>query len=380
MDKVMPRLRIAHCLETVGSGGVEQLKLIKARGLDPARYEQVLICTQAIGGLPAQFRDAGCAIHEIGLFRGIFDRTRYARALQVVRAFRPHIIHGAVYEGVAVAALVGRAAGVPVIMGEETSDPVNRRRRGNLLYRGLAGLTHHMVAVSPAVQRYLVNRIHVPARKVTLINNGVAEAAPVSAEQRRTLRAGLGIASNDLVIGSCGRLLDSHKRFSDLLRAFATLQTQVPHAHLVIVGEGPDEGALRQLAAHLQIADRVYFTGYQANPRPMYAAMDVFALASAHEAFGLVLVEAMLAGLPVVATRVGGIPDVVAEGVSGRLVPASTPESLADALLGLLQSPALRAQFGAAGLARAREQFGADRYVREFDQLYQRLANGRVHL
>lgn len=90
----MGKLRILHCLETVGSGGVEQLKLIKARQLDKSRYEQALVCTQALGALPAQFARAGCPVHQIGTFRGIFDRERYARALAVVRDFKPHIIHG----------------------------------------------------------------------------------------------------------------------------------------------------------------------------------------------------------------------------------------------------------------------------------------------
>src|SRR5271170_3504237 len=150
----MNKLRLLHCVETVGSGGVERLKLLKANQLDKGRYEQALICTQGILALPAEFARARCRLHEIGVFRGIFDRERYARAIKVVREFKPHIIHGAVYEGVAVAALVGRVAGVPVIIGEETSDPVGRSWRGHLLYRGLVSLTHHMVAVSASVEDY----------------------------------------------------------------------------------------------------------------------------------------------------------------------------------------------------------------------------------
>ena len=106
--------------------------------------------------------------------------------------------------------------------------------------------------------------------------------------------------------------------------------------------------------------------------------MDVFALASAHEAFGLVLVEAMFAECPVVATRVGGIPAVVSDGDTGFLVAPMAPQALADRLLRLLEDPALRVAMGKSGLARAREKFSAERYVREFDELYQRLAKERV--
>lgn len=375
----MGKLRILHCLETVGSGGVEQLKLIKARRLDKSRYEQLLICTQALGALPSQFAAAGCPVHEIGVFRGIFDRERYARALAVVRDFRPHIIHGAVYEGVAVAALAGRWAGVPVILGEETSDPVNRRWSGHLLYRGLAALTHHMVAVSPAVHDYLLSGIKLPSNKVTLVNNGVAEPAGATAEQKRHVREELGIQPGDFIIGSCGRLLDEHKRFSDLIPAFARVRQQFPNAKLLIVGEGPDEAMLRGLASQLGVSDHVLFAGYQGDTRPYYEIMDIFALASAHEAFGLVLVEAMFAGLPVVATRVGGIPTVVKQGETGFLVEPKAPAELAKRLLDLISNPSQRQSMGEMGLMRARAEFGAERYVRQFDELYQRLAAKRVH-
>jgi glycosyltransferase involved in cell wall biosynthesis len=375
----MAILRILHCLETVGSGGVEQLKLLKARQLDKSRYEQALICTKAIGVLPAKFVSEGCPVHEIGVFRGIFDRARYIRALAIVRHFKPDIIHGAVYEGVAVATLVGRWTGVPVIIGEETSDPTNRRWTGNILYRGLASLTHQMVAVSPAVQDYLVNRIRLPQRKVTLINNGVANPGPTSVEQKRLLKQALGIKSDDFVIGSCGRLFDQYKRFSDLIQAFALVRKRIANAKLLIVGEGPDEAMLRNLAAQLGVTDGVLFAGYQGETRPYYDVMDIFALASANEAFGLVLVEAMYAKLPIVATRVGGIPSVVIDSKTGLLVEPKDPVALADRLLVLINSAELRTSMGQQGHERALAEFGAERYVREFDELYQRLAAHWLH-
>ena len=374
----MKKIKILHCLETVGSGGVEQLKLLKARQLDGARYEQALICTKAVGALPAQFELAGCPVHEIGVFRGIFDRVRYMRALAIVREYRPDIIHGAVYEGVAVASLVGRMAGVPVIIGEETSDPVNRRWTGSVLYRCLAGLTHQMVAVSPAVKRYLVDDIKLPLERVALINNGVFDPGFSGDAVRAEIRRRLGIQEGDFVIGSCGRLLDSHKRFSDLIQAFSIIRRQVPSAKLLIVGEGPDENALQALAVQLGVGDGVLFVGYQAETRPYYDVMDIFCLASAHEAFGLVLVEAMLADLAVVATRVGGIPSVVEEGETGYLVDPLAPADLASRLLELIENSPLRTLMGQRGRERAASKFGADRYVREFDLLYQRLVSRRI--
>lgn len=369
----MDRLRILHCLETVGSGGVEQRRLTLARALDRNRYEQRLVCTQAIGGLPSRFAEAGCRIHEVGVFRKILDREPYRRALHVIREFKPHLIHGAVYEGVALAAVAGRLGRVPVILGEETSDPVNRRWTGHLLYRLLCGMTHHMIGVSPAVRDYLVDKIRLPAKKVTLINNGVGEAPPATDEQIHSVREAYGLTPEHFVIGTVGRVFDNYKRVSDLIRALPLILASCPDARLLIVGTGPDEAMLHELAVELGIARQVLFAGYQVDPQPFYAVMDIFALASAYEAFGLVLVEAMLAGLPVVATRVGGIPTVVSEGETGFLVEPGQPQVLADTLLILQRSAELRQALGQKGRARALAEFSADRYVREVDQLYQRL-------
>ena len=369
------KLKALHCLETVASGGVEQRRLLLARALDKERYELALICTKAIGALPAEFARAGCPVHEIGVFRGIFDWERYAKAVAVVREFKPDIIHGAVFEGVATAAIAGRWARVPVIIGEETDDPAGRRRwRGHLLYRGLTSLTHQMVAVSPSVEDYLVGRIKLPSHKVTLINNGVAEPAPANEEQIRAVREGLRIPPDDLIIGCCCRLLDEHKRVSDLIKAFARVHEDYPKSKLLIVGEGADEAMLRLLASQLGVSGHVYFAGYQGNTQPFYEVMDIFALASAREAFGLVLVEAMYARLPVVATCVGGIPTVVKAGETGFLVKPKDPEELADRLRLLLNNVSLRQSMGEAGLAFARANFSADRYVSQVDDLYQSLA------
>lgn len=369
----MTRVRVLHCLETIGSGGVEQRRLSLARGLDPKRYEQQIVCTQASGGLPGQFEQVGCPIYEVGVFRGILDRRPYKNTLDVVRRFKPHIIHGAVYEGVAQAAVAGRLGRVPVIIGEETSNPENRRWKGRLLYRGLAGLCHHMVGVSPAVVGYLEKTLRLPSSKVTLINNGVAEKPSVTSNELVALRKRLKLPMGSFLIGTVGRLVDDGKRVSDLIRAMPSVVAMRADARLLIVGSGPDESSLRNLADELDVADRVIFAGYQEDTQPFYQLMDVFALASAHEAFGLVLVEAMFAELPVVATCVGGIPSVVKDGETGYLVKPYQPESLAKTILSLANDVSMRRSMGRNGRKRALERFSAERYVYDVDQFYQRL-------
>jgi len=367
------KLRIAHCLETVGLGGVEQRRLLLARELDPARYEQILICTKTVGALPEQFEAAGVPLHRVGTFGSILNPGPYMRALRLIRQFRPHIVHGAVYEGVALAAVCGTLGRVPVVIGEETGEPVGRSWKGHLLFRLLMGLADHSVGVSPAVEDYLVRTLRLGRRRVSLINNGVAPPREIDAAETAALRAQLGFRDGEIVIGTVGRLFDSHKRHSDLIAAFRSLCDRRDDLRLLIVGEGPDRGMLERLAGELGLTGRVIFTGYQADTRPFYTVMDIFALPSAHEAFGLVLVEAMFARVPVVASRTGGIPTVVAEGETGFLVPPCDPPALAGRLQELIDDPALRRKFGEAGYARAHDRFSSRRYVGDVDRLYQRL-------
>jgi glycosyltransferase involved in cell wall biosynthesis len=260
------------------------------------------------------------------------------------------------------------------VIGEETAEPFGRSWKGHLLYRGLMSLTSHAVAVSPAVDDYLVKVIRLPRRRVTLINNGVAAPRAIEEGETARLRARFGIGDSDIVIGIVGRLCNGHKRHTDLLDAFRLLCNRRGDLRLLIIGDGPDRKMLETRTASLGIAERVIFTGYQADTRPFYTVMDIFALPSAHEAFGLVLVEAMYAKLPIVATRVGGIPTVVAENRTGLLVPPGNPPELADSLLSLIEDQTLRQRLGERGFDRAHEKFSSQRYVGDVADLYERLA------
>ena len=372
------RTRVLHSLFRVGSGGVEQTRLTLARGLDSKRYEQRIVCLDAFGALPTMLDAAGCPVTRVGDSLSIFAARAYRDVVKMIREWNPDIVHGAVYEGVAMATVAGRLARVPVVIGEETSEPVGRSGAGNTLYRLLCGLTDRMVAVSPAVVDYLVKGIHVPAGKVTLVANGVASPGDEDTVATREIRRRFAIEPDSFVIGTVGRLQDSNKRVSDLIRAMPALCQSIGDARLLVVGDGEDANMLASLADELGVAERVHFCGYQADTSSYYRVMDVFALASAHEAFGLVLVEAMLVGLATVATRVGGIPSVVDDGVTGLLVPALDPSSLAAALVDLHRAPARRTEMGARGKARAEAHFGAARYVDAIDHLYtQCLENAR---
>lgn len=346
-----------------------------AEGLGSTIYEHVLICQKAGGPVPKFLQKAGWTIHEIGPAPSILNVSWHSRAYKIAKDFQPDIVHGAVYEGEALACSIGlRMPTVKIIM-EETSDPVDRRWTGNALMRAMCMRADACIGVSPKVTSYLRDKLKVPDRKVRLINNAASMAPPPSLERLKHLRSVLGIDEDDVIIGSVGRIFDNVKRFSDIIRALPIVRSAIPKARILIVGDGPDRAMLERLSDELGLSDAIIFAGYQGAPRDFYHLMEVFVLASANEAFGLVLVEAMLAEVPIVATDVGGIPFVLDYGAAGVLVPPKHPEKLATAILGLLDKRLSAQSYRSAGLERALSAFSPERYVTDVANLYAELVS-----
>lgn len=363
------KIRVAQLLETIHLGGVEQRVRTIVRGLDPDRYEHLVICTKALGDIPDELRDQGATVVEVGVFRSRIDFRAVRKAYLALSAFKPDIVHGGVFEGVIMGVLAGRLARVPVIISEETSDPAVRRRTGHVFAQALYHLSDMTIGVSPFVARYLTEQLKIAPAKVRMIANAVT--APIISGNRSAL-VEFGIPPDSIVFGTLGRLLDAHKGISDAIRAFASLG-RTRRTDLLIVGIGPDETMLRELAETLGVVDRVHFAGYRGEPYPLLSALDIFVHPARYEAFGMVVAEAMFAGLPVIATEVGGLPDVVAKDENALLVAPGDVPALALAMARLAKDEALRKRFGEAGVARATAQFSEARYIADIDSLYREL-------
>ena len=361
-------IRVLHTLSAIASGGVEMRHRQIATALGLPRFEHRFIGTTG-GTIADELRNDGVPVRLLGSASSVFAPARYRQGIKLARAWRPDLVHGAVMEGSTLGVVIARRIGVPMIL-EETSDPANRRVMGHRLVRAIAAGATRCVAVSPAVGRYLTDDLGIAPSKVQVLTNGVARPAPSSQEQRAELRRMHGIAPDAVVIGTVSRLFDDHKRITVLIAAFELLASGRPGLHLVVVGSGPDRPLMEAAAAATPYSERIHFVGRHIPADPYYAIMDVFALASSREAFGLVAAEAMRAGLPVVATSVGGLAEIVLDGVTGYLVPPLQPASLAEALRPLVDDPERRELMGAAGAERADEYYSIDRYLDEVEALY----------
>lgn len=364
-------IRVLHIMSTVTGGGVERRRLSLARYLKGSNFQMKLVGTFKSGAIAEQIEENGVEIIEVGDFNGPFHWEKHRKIQKIIDEFQPHIIHGAVFEGVTMAAINGFIKKVPVVILEETSDPQNRSAKADFLLRIFSWAADRFIAIAPNVADYLRDRAKVSPRKVITINNGVEIPRAVSDQEIQNLKAEFAIRESDFVVGTVGRLFNDHKKITDILEAVK--QLDLPHLKLLIVGGGRDEQLMKDKTRELGIEDQVILTGYQYDTAPFYELMNVFCIASQREGFGLVAAEAMLHHLPVLATKVGGLQNVVKDEETGFLVPPNTPSKLAEKIHYFYHHREAVTTMGEAGYQRAMEYYTEKRYVKEVEALYNKL-------
>jgi glycosyltransferase involved in cell wall biosynthesis len=317
----------------------------------------------------------------------LYDPLSVARIVRLIKRVQPHILHTHTAKAGAVgriAALLAGDARPPVVVHTFHGhvlrgyfDPVTTSFfRG--LERSLAATTTRLVAVSPEVRDDLVRLGVAPPEKFSVIRLGIDLDRRItsSTDDGTELRRLFGVPPDAFVVGWIGRMT-AIKRVPDILRAFRRLLDRGVEARLCLVGDGPDRESVEEHARDLDIAKKTLFVGYQHDVAPYYAFFDAFVLTSANEGTPVVVIEALAGCCPAVATRVGGLPDVVDDGVDGFLVPVGDPELTAAALETLARDPDLRARMGSAGRERVVPQYRVDRLVDDVDRLYRELLTER---
>jgi glycosyltransferase involved in cell wall biosynthesis len=294
---------------------------------------------------------------------GKVDPVTLLRVAGWLRRGRYQVLHTHLSTASLLGSLAGRLAGVPVVA---TVHGFNAA----FSFRGCPRL----VAVSQAVREHLL-RQGIPPPRVRVICNGISLPVPADPAAVATVREQIGVPPGGLLAGSLGRLRPE-KGHRYLVEAMARLGERVdlPPLSLLLVGEGTEAGALQAQVERLGLAGRVHFAGFQRDIAPYLAAMDIFVLPSLREGLSISALEAMALRRPVVASRVGGTPEVVEEGKSGMLVPPADPESLAKAIAELIADPARAAAMGQAGRARVEANFTLEHMVSQLEHLYREAA------
>lgn len=367
---------IVHVLDEFGVGGMETVALtVIARTGD--RYAHRILCLRGRGARADRAEALGVPVEALGKRPGK-DVAAYLRLTRRLRALRPAIVH--TYNiGALDVAFWARLAGVRRIVhaehGRDVSDPQGANPRYRWMRRILAPAISRFVPVSADLERWLVDEVRVGRARTRLIYNGIdtARYAPADAESGID-RAALDLVACDVLFGTVGRL-DPVKGFDTLIDAFAEACAAEGDRllGLVIVGDGPARAALEARVAEHGLTDRVRLPGSRDDVEAVLRALDIYVCSSVAEGVALTILEAMASGLPVVATAVGGNPELVAPERTGVLVPSGDASALADALLSLAAAPETRRAYGEAGRARVCEAFSVaamtDEYIRLYDQL-----------
>jgi glycosyltransferase involved in cell wall biosynthesis len=382
-------IRILRVIGRLNVGGPALHVAYLSAGLAERGYETTLVAGSVARGEDSMAFVAeglGVPVVRLGEIRRDISPLRDARAVahlaRLMRETRPHILHTHMAKAGAVGRLAALASGdarPPVILHtfhghvlRHYFDPV-RNAAFRLLERLLARSTTRLVAVSPQVRDELVELGVAPAKKFVVVRLGIELPERVGAHDGRSeQRRLLGISPERFVVGWIGRMTGV-KRTDDVLRIFRKLREGGVDACLCLVGDGPDRPAVERRAKQLGIMRDTFFLGFQQDVAPFYAAFDALLLPSVSEGTPVSAIEALAAGKPVVATRVGGVPDVVRDGEDGLLAEPGAVDDLAERLARLARDPGLRERMGASGRQRVANRYGVGRLVDEMDALYRSL-------
>jgi glycosyltransferase involved in cell wall biosynthesis len=315
--------------------------------------------------------------------RLLSDYRSFRQLYRMMREFRPSIVHTHTAKAGLLGRLAARLAGVPVVV-HTYHGHVLRGYFGpikNLLFRWLETLLSHstdaLIAVSESVRTDLVSLGVAPEGKIRVVPLGLELERLSTSLPRGGLRLPRGIPPQSALVGIVGRLAPI-KDLSTFLEACTFVRKSFPDTHFAVVGDGEERSLLERRCEELGLASSVHFYGWLSDMRTVYGDLDVVVNSSRNEGTPVALIEAMAAGLPVVATRVGGTPDLLGDGSRGTLVPAADPEALAAAIGEILRSPEGARQRSRVGQDYVLSQHSAARLVGDVDALYRELLARRM--
>jgi len=366
----------------LNTGGTESQLYNLVRQLHGRVYLCKIFALDARGGLTGDFKKLGCSIYSGGVKMEDFRKRPWKilsamfALIGLARRLKPEIVHAFFPMMTFVGSLSARLAKVHTVIISRRSLATYRKRHPILRItdRLANGLSHRVLVNSKAVWNDMVARDRVNASKIVLIYNGVdVEAYDKAKKHRRETRRILGVHEREKVIIMVANLI-RYKGHSDFLKAVKTVITHIPRALVLFVGEDRGiQSELEQEALSLGISERINYLGLRNDIPYLLTASDLSVLSSHEEGFSNVILESMAAGLPMVATRVGGNEEAVVEGITGWLVPPRDPTALADKMLDLLNHPGRARKWGERGRMRVINSFTIDHMIQRHLSVYEGL-------
>jgi glycosyltransferase involved in cell wall biosynthesis len=364
---------VVQVLLNLGEGGMEAMAVNLSLALRQRGHRVTVIALDAGGRHEQTLHERGIPSHVLGGRR--FSDIRKHRALAwTLRGADADVVHTHHFSPLLHTMVAASSAGwLPIVHTEHSYQYLEGRPDYRLALWGMSFRCRRVVLVGQAMLPYYRARVRIPEARLEVIPNGVSQPTGSNGD-RKAARAALGLPDGHLVV-SAGRLFPV-KRYEDLLAATALARKSIEGLHLVLLGDGPERQRLGSLTRELGLGDIVHFPGWREDAARWIACADAFVLTSRSEGLPMAALEAMALGIPIIATSVGDLPEVLRGGEAGILVPVGAPQDVANAIVRLARDPLAAARVGRAGRTRVAQAYSQDAMVDAYTALYGR--NGRA--
>lgn len=367
-------INLLYIIEGGKAGGAEQDLLTVIEALDKTHYKVIVCLLKPSAILEEELKSLGIHIFILHM-RGKWDMVSILQLAWFMRWEKIHIVHTSLYTSNTFGRIAAILARVPVIMAWEQGQilgevPLRHCKADKVLSQW----SDCIVACCQAAKEAIMKKEGIPAEKIRVIYNCVNVAKFTAAVPAAAIRSEFGIGEDDIMIGNVATLANEIKGQEYLIRAMPRIVDVFPKARLLLVGEGPSKEYFLELIKSLHLQGRVIVAGFRKDVPALVNIFDLYVCSSLREALSIAVLEAMALKKPVIATRVGGLLELVVENQTGHFVPAQDAESIAQAAIALLGNRQKMRQMGEAGFERARTKFTSDLIVKEMEALYQELS------
>lgn len=375
----MSRVKILHIVRPA-KGGMKNHLLELLANANEARFLHMVVCPQGEMADSLKMRNIKTFIVPIsGEFLPYKDFMVLRQVIALLRSIKPDIVHVHSSKAGFIGRLAAIIAGSPIIVMTVHGSIFQgthyfKESICGLMEFFLSGFTHKIITVSEELHKEIVHRVKVNPNKVVTIYNGIKTKVNESNKNKTWLYRELGIPETKKIVGTVARLAPQ-KGIAYFIRAAELVLKEIKNVSFVVIGDGPLREGLERLSAGLGLKGSVYFTGERQDVRSIMLHLDVFVLASLTEGLPLTILEAMEAGCPLVATKVGGIPEVIEHGKNGLLVKPKDIFALAEAIKIILSDSTKSKAMGNWGRELVLEGFVIDKMVESTEKLYQELFN-----
>lgn len=368
----MSATNILHITGQLETGGAERQMCELVTRLDRKKYNPMVCCLGNDGPVGDSIREAGIRV-DIVRKRRRYDVTVIPRLIEVIKREKIDIVHTWQFTAGSWGRVAARLAGLSAVIFSERRGGFYERDYERLVDRILAKITGTVICNTRIAAQIMIKQLGISRKKVTYVYNGIGLDEFDCKSSSRQSRGELGLSPNIPVVGIIANLrfhLKGHRYF---LRAARLVVQRIPRTRFLIIGDGAIRDQIVGFARDLNLSENVLFLGQRDDVPQLLSAVDVSVLASLREGFPNAIVESMAAARPVVATDVGGIPELVIHGKTGFLVPPKDPDAMAKSIIKLLQNKRMAVEMGLQGRKRIDRYFTMDRMIERYEHIYRHL-------